>query len=88
MGVADAAARPRLRTRVGRHGAGEVVGLSGEQHVPVAGLGRQRGGAARPLGQHGGDGAAADGGRVVLEADDLQGGGGWLSRRGLAGGTV
>ena len=36
VGVADAAAGAGLGARVGRHGAGEVVGLCGEQHVPVA----------------------------------------------------
>mmetsp|Transcript_1434 Transcript_1434/g.4269 ORF Transcript_1434/g.4269 Transcript_1434/m.4269 type:complete len:235 (+) Transcript_1434:2102-2806(+) len=42
MRVADAPSSTRLRTWVGRNGAGEVVRLRSQQQVPVARLGLQR----------------------------------------------
>ena len=68
--VPNAAAGARLRAWVWRHRTWEVVRLRREQEVPVPPLRRQRRRPARRLGQQRRHRPAADGGRVVMEADD------------------
>mmetsp|Transcript_33625 Transcript_33625/g.60142 ORF Transcript_33625/g.60142 Transcript_33625/m.60142 type:complete len:458 (+) Transcript_33625:446-1819(+) len=73
VGVAHSATRASLRARVGRHRAGKVVRLRGEQEVKVAGDGADGGRGAGHGRTDDGNGSTADGRAVVVETDDAVG---------------